>query len=129
MTDEIRARLLAPFAELPEAAIEEVGPHVRMTVRGKTVGWAMENHHGNQRLEIHFKATREMQASVVDQDPRVLFIPPTVGHRGWVGAWLDLPEVPWELIAECLLEAWEGAASARALSAYRAAQEANHGNP
>jgi hypothetical protein len=111
MTDEIRIRLLVPFSELPGAEIEDVGPHVRLTVRGKTVAWAMENHHGNGRLEIHFKAAKGMQSTIVDWHPGVLFVPKTVGHRGWVGAWLDVPDVPWEEISELLQEAWELSAS------------------
>lgn len=129
MTEEIRDRLLRPFAELPESTTEDVGPHIRLMVRGKAVGWAMENHHGNQRLEIHFKAPRGAQESVVARDPRVFFVPQTVGHRGWVGAWLDLPEIPWELIEECLHEAWEGSASAGARAQVRATRTHNHENP
>lgn len=129
MIDKIRGRLLCPFAELPEAAIEDVGPHVRLMVRGKTVGWAMENHHGNHRSEIHFKAPRGAQEFIVARNPRVFFVPKTVGHRGWVGAWLDLPEIPWELIEECLHEAWEGSASAAARAEARATRIQNHGNP
>lgn len=129
MTDEIRDRLLRPFAEFPEAATEDVGPHVRLMVRGKTVGWAMESHHGNQRLEIHFKALRGAQESIVARDPRVFFVPKTVGHRGWVGAWLDLPEIPWELIEECLREAWEGSVSARARAELCGKPRESHENP
>ena len=31
-----------------------------------------------------------IQTALVETDPKRYFVPPYVGHRGWVGVWLDV---------------------------------------
>ena len=38
-------------------------------------------------------------------DPVRWFVPPCVGHRGWVGLRLDLPDTDWEDAAGALEDA------------------------
>ena len=40
------------------------------------------------------------------------FVPPYVGHRGWLGAWLDVP-VDWEELGEIVTEAFRMVAPRR----------------
>jgi hypothetical protein len=40
-------------------------------------------------------------------------VPPYLGHRGWVGIWLDLPGVDWEEVGEFLVEAYRLSAPRR----------------
>jgi hypothetical protein len=49
----------------------------------------LTNHHGDGRLAIWCAAAPGMQAMLVEADPERFFVPPYVGHRGWLGFRLD----------------------------------------
>jgi hypothetical protein len=49
----------------------------------------MTDHHGDGRFAIWCAAPTGMQAMLVDADPERFFVPPYVGHRGWLGVRLD----------------------------------------
>jgi hypothetical protein len=49
----------------------------------------LDNHHGDGRRAIWCAAPEGMQGAMVDTDPEAYFIPPYVGHRGWLGVRLD----------------------------------------
>lgn len=58
----------------------------------------MENHHNDGRLAIWCSAPSGAQATLVDEEPDRFFVPPYVGHRGWLGVRLDR-DVDWHEIA------------------------------
>jgi hypothetical protein len=49
----------------------------------------MDNHHGDRRFAIWCAAPEGMQQLLVDTDPDKFFVPPYVGHKGWLGVRLD----------------------------------------
>jgi hypothetical protein len=49
----------------------------------------MTNHHGDGRFALWCAAPEGMQKMLVDADPERFFVPPYVGHRGWLGVRLD----------------------------------------
>jgi hypothetical protein len=49
----------------------------------------MTNHHGDGRFAIWCAAPTGMQGMLVEADPERFFVPPYVGHRGWLGVRLD----------------------------------------
>ena len=49
----------------------------------------LTNHHGDGRFAIWCAAPEGMQSMLVDADPEKFFVPPYVGHRGWLGVTLD----------------------------------------
>ena len=59
-------------------------------VRGKRAFlMVLTNHHGDGRFAIWCAAPNGMQKLLVDADPDKFFVPPYVGHRGWLGVRLD----------------------------------------
>jgi predicted DNA-binding protein (MmcQ/YjbR family) len=42
---------------------------------------------------------------LVASAPIRFFVPPYVGHRGWLGVWLDVP-VDWQELGEIVTEAY-----------------------
>jgi hypothetical protein len=59
-------------------------------VRGKRAFlMVLTNHHGDGRFAIWCAAPDGMQAMLVEADPDRFFVPPYVGHRGWLGMRLD----------------------------------------
>ena len=57
-----------------------------------------DDHHGDGRLCIWCSAGEGMQAALVDASPEHYFVPPYVGHRGWLGVHLDHGIADGELV-------------------------------
>ena len=59
-------------------------------VRGKKAFvMVVNNHHGDGRFAIWCAAEPGAQGLLVDADRERFFVPPYVGHRGWLGFRLD----------------------------------------
>ena len=48
-----------------------------------------DHHHGADRLAVWLAAGLGDQETLVAQDPVRFFVPPYVGHRGWIGVRID----------------------------------------
>jgi hypothetical protein len=57
------------------------------------------------RLCLWLAAPEGLQEALVAGDPERWFVPPYVGHRGWVGLRLDLPDTDWDEAAGALEDA------------------------
>ena len=90
--EQLRAICLA----LPEATEKEAWGDPTFRVRGKI--FAMEKR-GDGRISLWCKAPPGSQEILVGADPDRFFVPPYVGHKGWIGMRLD--DAPdWEEVAE-----------------------------
>ena len=63
---------------------------------------------------IWFKALREVQEELIEQDPDRFFAPPYLGPAGWVGLRLDI-DLDWSEVAQAMEEAWRLVAPKRAI--------------
>ncbi len=96
-------------------------------VRGKrTFVMYMDDHHGDGRLALWCAAPPGMQSMLVGADPERFFVPPYVGHRGWLGVRLDRG-VDWDEIAGIVEDAYLTVAPKRLVDALLAQQEAPGG--
>ncbi len=69
--------------------------------------------HGHEgRPSAWFKAAAGLQELLVGSAPERFFVPPYVGHHGWVGAWLDA-EVDWDELADLVEESYRMTAPKR----------------
>lgn len=66
----------------------------------------MDNHHNDGRVAIWCKATAGAQDLLVHSDPSRFFVPPYVGHQGWVGVRLE-GRPPWPVVEDLVRKAWE----------------------
>jgi len=57
----------------------------------------LTDHHGDGRFAIWCAAGEGVQQLLVEADPQRFFVPPYVGHRGWLGVRLDRGLDPDEL--------------------------------
>jgi hypothetical protein len=73
-------------------------------VRGRSFA-TMSDHHHDDRLAVWLAAPGGRQESLIETDPERFFRPPYVGHRGWVGAYLDVPSVDWDELVGLVGEA------------------------
>ena len=67
------------------------------------------NHHGDGRIALWCAAPPGMQSVLKVSDPDRYFIPPYVGHLGWLGLRLDRG-AEWDEIAGALEDAYLGKA-------------------
>ena len=75
-------------------------------IRGKkTFVMYLDNHHDDGRLALWCAAPEGMARALVDGAPEHYFVPPYVGHRGWVGVRLDR-DLDWNEIAGAIEEAY-----------------------
>lgn len=95
---DVLARIRKICLVLPETSERLSHGAPTFFVRGKTAFVIYhDNHHGDGRLALWCAATREIQRMLVEAAPEHYFIPPYVGHRGWLGVRLDRT-LRWETI-------------------------------
>jgi len=85
---------------------------------GKKTFVMLADHHHDDRLAFWCAAPDGAQEALVAMAPERFFRPPYVGHRGWLGVWLDVP-VDWDEIADLVRAAYETAAPKRLAAALR----------
>jgi predicted DNA-binding protein (MmcQ/YjbR family) len=98
--DRLR-RICLRFPEAEEAG--GVG-NPSFKVRGKI--FAMRHSlHEVDRWSVWFKAPPGVQGMVVASDPVRFFVPPYVGSKGWIGAYLDV-EQDWDELGDFVEESY-----------------------
>ena len=78
----------------------------------------LTNHHGDGRFAIWCAAPEGMQEMLVAADGERFFVPPYVGHRGWLGVRLDRG-VHWDELAGIVEDAYAEVAPAKLVEAAR----------
>jgi hypothetical protein len=63
------------------------------------------NHHHDDRVAFWCAAPPGAQETLVDAHPDRYFRPPYVGHRGWLGVYLDV-KVDWGEVADIVEDAY-----------------------
>jgi hypothetical protein len=118
-----RERTLARIREiclsLPEATERLSHGAPTFFVRDKRAFlMVLTNHHGDGRFAIWCAAAAGMQSMLVDADPERFFVPPYVGHRGWLGVRLDRA-LDWDELAGIVEDAYAEVAPAKLVEAAR----------
>ncbi len=73
--------------------------------RGKKLFVMFADQHHNDRVAFWCAAPPNAQEALITSGPKKFFRPPYVGHRGWVGVYLDV-EVKWDEILDIVQEAY-----------------------
>jgi hypothetical protein len=111
-----RQRIAKIVESFPEAEAKPTGRHMSLEVRGKRFGWFMIDHHGDGRVALNCKASAEMHDILQRLVPAHFHVPKYVGHKGWVGVWLDLPKLDWAAVELALREAYARVAPKKLLA-------------
>jgi len=112
--DRLRSICLA----LPEAD-ERLSHGEPSWFAGKKMFVTFSDHHHDDRLAFWCAAPAGVQEHLVASDPVHLFRPPYVGHRGWIGIYLDVA-VDWARVKDLVLDAYCLVAPARLTAALEA---------
>ena len=106
MTDDpippLRERCLA----LPEVTERLSHGEPAWFVRDKKLFVMAAQHHHDDRVGFWCAAPPGETAALVGSAPERFFVPPYVGHRGWLGVYLDVPNVDWTEIGEIVTDAY-----------------------
>ena len=89
--ERVRALCLA----LPEATERLSHGEPTWFVRDKKVFVMYANQHHDDRVGFWCAAPPGVQQSLVEEDPEHFYRPPYVGHRGWLGVYLDVDTIDW----------------------------------
>jgi hypothetical protein len=81
-------------------------------VAGKKTFVMYADHHHDDRLAFWCAAPEGAQDVLVSAAPQRFFVPPYVGHRGWLGVRLDV-SVDWDEIAFLVADAYRAVAPKR----------------
>ena len=95
-------RLRRVCLDLPEA--HEVMTWGDPTFRVRKKIFAMPKF-GDGRISVWCKAPEGLQTVLVETDPSRFFVPPYVGHNGWIGVRLE-PAVDWDELADLINDAY-----------------------
>ncbi|MDQ0378955.1 MmcQ/YjbR family DNA-binding protein [Amycolatopsis thermophila] len=74
-------------------------------VRGRKTFVMYADHHHDDRLGFWCAAPPGVQEEMTGAEPDRFFRPPYVGHRGWLGVYLDVP-VDWDEVRAVVREAY-----------------------
>jgi hypothetical protein len=78
----------------------------------------LTDHHGDSRFAIWCAAPAGLQTMLVEADPERFFVPPYVGHRGWLGFRLDRA-LDWDELAGIVEDAYAEVAPPKLVEAAR----------
>jgi len=78
-------------------------------VRDKKTFVMFADRHHDDRVAFWCAAPPGAQETLVATDPQRYFRPPYVGHRGWLGVYLDVP-VDWTAVADIVDDAYRAVA-------------------
>lgn len=115
-TDDPLERVRQLCLALPETTERLSHGEPTWFVRDKNVFVMYADHHHDDRLGFWCAAPAGAQQALVATEPERFFRPPYVGHRGWLGVWLDVP-VDWAEIADLIADAYRMIAPKRLLAA------------
>ena len=107
---------------LPEASERLSHGEPTWFVREKRVFVMYADHHHDDWLACWLAAPAGAQRILVAERPDQFFIPPYVGHRGWLGVRLDAP-VDWDEMADLVEDAYRVVAPKRLVAELDARRE------
>jgi hypothetical protein len=94
MTESPLDRLRAMCLSYPEVTERLSHGEPAWFVRGKKTFVMFADHHHDDRLAFWCAAPEGAQDVLSGSEPERYFVPPYVGHRGWLGVYLDV-DVDW----------------------------------
>ena len=108
---------------LPGAEERETWDEATFRVRNKIFAMHIADD-GDGRSALWCKAPPGSQTHLVEADPKRFFVPPYVGHKGWIGMWLDR-RVSWEEVAVVVERSYRMTAPKRIVAQLGASEARN----
>lgn len=103
------SRIRAVCLALPEAEEKPFGGHTAPSFRVREKLFVMTSEDGSS---MTCKARPGVQDALVGSDPDRFYVPPYVGHKGWIGIRLDVDH-DWDEIRDLIEESYRMTAPKR----------------
>jgi hypothetical protein len=117
--EQVLAKIREICLALPETSERQSHGAPTFFIRQKrSFLMVLTNHHGDGRFAIWCAAPEGMQEMLVAADGERFFVPPYVGHRGWLGVRLDRG-IHWDELAGIVEDAYAEVAPAKLVEAAR----------
>jgi hypothetical protein len=113
MADDALDRLRERCTALPEVTERMSHGEPTWFVRDRKTFVTFADHHHDDRLACWMAAPAGAQEALVAADPERYFVPPYVGHRGWIGVRFDVPGTDWDEVGELVVDAYREVAPRR----------------
>jgi hypothetical protein len=115
--ERVLARLRGICLAFPEVAERPSHGAPSFFVQGKRAfAMVLSDHHGDGRFAVWCAAPEGMRGMLVAADPGRFFVPPYVGHRGWLGVRLERG-LDWDELTGIVEDAFAEVAPARLVEA------------
>ena len=105
------ARLRAICLALPDAT-EKIAWGEPTWRAGKIFAQMDTYHHGAEHVAVWLPARPGVQEELVEENPTHFFVPPYVGHKGWIAVRIDR-KPDWDVVAGLVADAYRLVASPR----------------
>ncbi len=90
---------------LPETTEKVTWGDPTWRIRNRIFAMQKGNYSGG-RPSVWLKAPEGAQDVLVGLDPERFFVPPYVGHKGWIGVYLDGKRLDWAWASELIEESY-----------------------
>ncbi|MCW2915128.1 MAG: hypothetical protein JWN52_3196 [Actinomycetia bacterium] len=121
---DVAARLRDICLSLPEVVEKPFGGHTAPCFRVRDKLFLMTSEDGRS---MTFKAGPGVQEALVASDPERFFVPAYVGHKGWLGARLDVDQ-DWDELAELIEDSYRMIAPRRLAALLQQRQQSHDGD-
>lgn len=98
-------RLRTVCLAFPEATEKQAWGDPTWRVRDRIFAMQKGNYDGG-RPSLWLKAHAGAAEVLVAPDRDRFFVPPYVGHKGWIGVYLDGPDVDWDELADLITDSY-----------------------
>jgi hypothetical protein len=103
---EVLERVRGMCMALPEVTERVSHGEPTWFVRDRKTFVTFANQHHDDRIGCWCAAPEGAQEALIEEDPERYFRPPYVGHRGWVGVYLDVDGIDWPQVEEIVEDAY-----------------------
>jgi hypothetical protein len=91
--------------QLPETMEKLSHGEPTFFVKKRVFAMCSINHHNDGHIAVVIPAAIGVQAALIEKSPKKFYLPPYVGHAGWVG--IELPKVSDRELTAHIREAWK----------------------
>jgi hypothetical protein len=111
MSNQTSNQLHAICLALPETLEQNEGSVGKPVFKVRNKIFAMQ-HLMEGRPSLWCKSTLNFREILVNAEPERYFVPPYVGHHGWIGIWLDV-DLDWDFVGHLIEESYRMTAPKR----------------
>jgi predicted DNA-binding protein (MmcQ/YjbR family) len=100
---EVERRVRTICLALPEAVEKPFGGHTAPAFRVRDKIFVFVSQEGPPAIQV--KGAAGAQDTLVHADPETFYSPPYIGHKGWIGVYLN-SRIDWPMVEDLIRESY-----------------------